>query len=84
MGGACTPLVMETSGVQIPGLAYMSGEKSGGSSCTVPVKVKGGYVEVTVRLDSGAAEQLPDEFPKATAASIAEDVNDLVVRMGWA
>ena len=23
MGGACTPLVMETSGVRIPGLAYM-------------------------------------------------------------
>jgi hypothetical protein len=57
---------------------------SEGNACTVPVKVKGRYIEITVALDEGATEQLPDEFPKATAASIAEDVDDLAVRMGWA
>jgi len=50
------------------------------NTCSVPLKVPGvdGYVWVTVEIDNGAAEELPDEFPRATALSLSEEIKRII------
>jgi len=47
------------------------------------MKVPGGYLWIRVEIDNGAAEQLPDDFPRAAALSLTEEINDIIADTEW-
>lgn len=53
------------------------------NTCKIPMKVPGGYLSITVEIDNGAAEKLPDDFPTAAAWSLNEEMNDIIADTEW-